>query len=140
MAIKRRHVKAVIQLRRATEQEWINHDPVLRLGEPAYSTDVHKLKVGNGQTKWSLLPYLFSGDAGEATDYLTLSNLPSINTVRLRGNLMPSELGIKTSDLINDLNFVSGDYYHPGNGITFNEGEIALDDLILYCGTSTINI
>lgn len=140
MAIKRRHVKAVIQLRRATEQEWINHDPVLRLGEPAYSTDVYRLKIGDGHTKWSLLPYLFTGDIGQATDYLTLVNLPSINTVRLRGNIAPIELGIKTSDLVNDLNFVSGDYYSAGNGIVINNGEIALDTLILNCGTSTTNV
>lgn len=140
MAIKRRHVKAVIQLRRATEQEWINHDPILRLGEPALSTDVYKLKVGDGKTKWSLLPYLLGSGEGGTTDYLSLINLPSINTVRLRGNINPIDLQIKTSDLINDSNFVSGDYYHAGNGITIDDGEIALDQLILNCGTSTINI
>ena len=40
--IKNKHVKAVIQLRRATEQEWIYLNPVLRLGEPCFSTDVYK--------------------------------------------------------------------------------------------------
>lgn len=56
--IKRRHIKAVIQLRRATEAEWISHDPILRLGEPAYSTDINRLKVGNGTAHWSELEYL----------------------------------------------------------------------------------
>lgn len=46
--VKNRHVKAVIQLRRATEQEWIYLNPVLRLGEPCFSTDVYKLKIGDG--------------------------------------------------------------------------------------------
>ena len=58
MAIKKKHVKAVIQLRRATEQEWIELDPILRLGEPALSTDVYKLKVGDGVSNWSNIPYL----------------------------------------------------------------------------------
>lgn len=123
MAIKRRHVKAVIQFRRATEQEWIERDPVLRLGEPALSTDIHQIKVGDGKTKWSLLPYLAgSGDGGSATDYLTLSNLPSINGIRLRGNLSAQELGLK---------------YIGGNGINIENNEISLDELIIDCGTST---
>lgn len=39
MATLNKHVKAVIQLRRATEREWIDYNPILRLGEPALSTD-----------------------------------------------------------------------------------------------------
>ena len=48
MAIVKKHVKAIIQLRRAKESEWIEVDPILRVGEPALSTDVYKLKIGNG--------------------------------------------------------------------------------------------
>ena len=58
MAMVSRHVKAVIQLRRATEPEWIEVNPILRVGEPALSTDVYKLKIGNGQTHWADLDYL----------------------------------------------------------------------------------
>ena len=60
MAIKKRHVKAIIQLRRAAESEWIERDPILRLGEPAYSSDVNKLKMGNGISHWSELEYIQS--------------------------------------------------------------------------------
>ena len=55
---KHKHVKAVIQLRRATEAEWIQKDPILRLGEPAYSTDINRLKIGDGVSHWSELNYL----------------------------------------------------------------------------------
>ena len=58
MATVKKHVKAIIQLRRATEAEWIEVDPVLRLAEPALSTDVYKLKVGDGYKHWSELDYL----------------------------------------------------------------------------------
>lgn len=58
MATRNKHVKAVIQLRRATEQEWIDYNPILRVGEPALSTDVYKIKIGNGQLHWSELPYI----------------------------------------------------------------------------------
>lgn len=65
MAIKRRHIKAIIQLRRAKEQEWIQVDPVLRLAEPALSTDVYKLKIGDGTHHWSEIPYLTSTELQE---------------------------------------------------------------------------
>lgn len=58
MAIVRKHVKAIIQLRRATEPEWIEVNPILRVGEPALSTDVYKLKIGNGNDHWADIPYL----------------------------------------------------------------------------------
>ena len=93
----KKHVKAVIQLRRATEQEWIDYDPILRVGEPALSTDVYKLKIGNGKSHWSQLPYLTNSGGG-------------------------------------------GIDYTAGNGIVIRYNEIALDDLILDCGTSTTNI
>jgi len=57
MATKKR-VKAIIQLRRAIEAEWVRVDPVLRKGEPALSTDVYKLKIGDGVKKWSEIDYL----------------------------------------------------------------------------------
>ena len=68
MAIKRRHVKAVIQLRRATEREWIELNPILRKGEPALSTDVYKLKIGDGERHWKQIPYLTSSSGG-GTEY-----------------------------------------------------------------------
>jgi len=71
MAIKRRHVKAVIQLRRATEREWIELNPVLRVGEPALSTDVYKLKIGDGKCHWKQIPYLTSsGGSSGGTEYV----------------------------------------------------------------------
>ena len=63
MATKIRHVKAIIQLRRGTEAEWINKNPVLVNGEPAYSIDINKLKIGDGVHHWSELEYI-------GTDYL----------------------------------------------------------------------
>ena len=64
MAIKRRHVKAIIQLRRAKEQDWIDYNPVLRVGEPALSTDVYKLKIGDGKRHWLEIPYLHEDEQG----------------------------------------------------------------------------
>lgn len=92
MATKRRHVKAIIQLRRGTEAEWISLNPVLREGEPALSIDKNNIKVGDGTHHWSELDYL---TYNEAIDYLTLYNLPSINSITLEGDKSGSELGLQ---------------------------------------------
>lgn len=70
MAIKRRHVKAIIQLRRATEKEWEDYDPILRLAEPALSTDVYKLKIGDGKKHWSEIPYLLQNEMDYIIDLI----------------------------------------------------------------------
>lgn len=67
MAIRRR-VKAVIQFRRGEESEWIALNPILRLGEPAYSIDIGKLKIGNGILRWTELPYIGGGGGGGDVD------------------------------------------------------------------------
>ena len=70
MATKHKHVKAVIQLRRATEKEWIEVDPILRVGEPALSTDVYKLKIGDGHHHWSEIPYLLQSEYEEIMELI----------------------------------------------------------------------
>ena len=70
MAIVNKHVKAVIQLRRAKEQEWIDLNPVLRVGEPALSTDVYRLKIGNGHDHWSDIPYLLENEYNEIMELI----------------------------------------------------------------------
>ena len=70
MATKTRHVKAIIQLRRAKEPEWIKKNPILRLGEPAYSTDVNKLKIGDGIHPWSEIEYLFQSEYEEIMELI----------------------------------------------------------------------
>lgn len=70
MAIVNKHVKAVIQLRRAEEQEWIDLNPILRVGEPALSTDVYRLKIGNGHDHWSDIPYLLENEYNEIMELI----------------------------------------------------------------------
>lgn len=75
-------IKAVIQFRRGLESEWIAADPVLSLGEPAYSVDVGKLKVGNGSFRWSELAYIGSGSSIDIDDEISpISTNPVQNKV-----------------------------------------------------------
>ncbi len=47
-----------IQLRRGTASEWVLADPILASGEPGAETDTGRSKVGDGLTRWVLLPYV----------------------------------------------------------------------------------
>lgn len=42
---------------------WTADDPILQLGEIGYETDTHLLKVGDGTTRWSELPYAGDGNS-----------------------------------------------------------------------------
>jgi len=54
------------ELRRNTSFGW---DPnfLLLAGEPGVETDTGQMKVGDGVTPWSLLPYVGSGSGGGVT-------------------------------------------------------------------------
>jgi hypothetical protein len=50
---------AVIKLcqRNDTEANWQLYNPVLLKGEIAFSTDIYNIKIGDGVSAWSDLPY-----------------------------------------------------------------------------------
>ncbi len=50
----------LIQIRRDTAANWSSINPILAQGEVAHETDTNKMKVGDGSSLWSNLPY-FSG-------------------------------------------------------------------------------
>lgn len=99
MATIKKHVKTIIQLRRATESEWVEANPILRVGEPALSTDVYKLKIGDGTRHWSEIDYL-GLDASELIellkDYGALTNKPKIEGVILQGNKTFEDLSLNS--------------------------------------------
>jgi hypothetical protein len=49
------------QLRRATALQWSAvSGTVLQAGEPGFEIDTFKLKIGDGITPWTILPYIGS--------------------------------------------------------------------------------
>lgn len=54
---KERKIKVTIQLRRDSLENWNKNNPILRVGEMSYVTDLGKCKIGDGQTHWVDLPY-----------------------------------------------------------------------------------
>lgn len=95
MATKNKHIKAVIQLRRATEQEWYEINPILRVGEPALSTDVYKIKVGNGIHHWEDLPYIMSD--GSEIPYISGNGIKIRNHIISLDNELILDCGTSTT-------------------------------------------
>lgn len=73
--------RQVIKLRRDTAAAWAAANPVLSDGEPGYETDTNRIKVGDGISVWSTLPYAVSG-----------STLASLNDVSASGKVDGSVL------------------------------------------------
>lgn len=46
-----------IRLRRGTAAEWVTANPILSDGEPGFEKDTRLLKMGDGVTVWTSLPY-----------------------------------------------------------------------------------
>jgi hypothetical protein len=62
-------IKTTFQVKRANKETWIRVNPVLAPGEPGCELDTHLLKMGDGVTKWSDLPYVgVSTNPGEGVD------------------------------------------------------------------------
>lgn len=52
-------IYAQLQFRHDVEANWLAADPILKVGEPAYTIGYSdRFKLGDGQSKWSELPYL----------------------------------------------------------------------------------
>jgi len=51
----------IIQKRRDTAVNWTNTDPILAEAEEGFETDTKKIKIGDGVTAWSSLPYRGGG-------------------------------------------------------------------------------
>lgn len=91
--------KIRFQLRRATEQQWYDTNPTLLEGEPAVSTDIKQIKIGNGNT-WRNTDYInltgITGAVGTPTTLAVLIVLTATskvgtevrlqNTATLQGN------------------------------------------------------
>lgn len=63
-----------IQLRRDTSTNWTANNPVLSSGEVAFSTDLGKIKMGNGTANWVDLPYIHLTPAEASSLYQPLDS------------------------------------------------------------------
>ena len=145
--------KTVFKFRRALESTWTEVNPILELGEPAYSYDVQRLKIGDGRNHWRNLRYLdstqdldevieklnnlYMSDIKDSSDYATKiyvdENGGKINSISVNGVIQPIDYNKNV-----DLNIIN---YNAGNGITIINQQISIENnLIIDCGTSTIGV
>ena len=54
--------------RRDTAANWTSTNPVLSEGEPAYETDTGSVKIGDGVTVWTSLPYAVGAEGPQNRD------------------------------------------------------------------------
>jgi len=64
-----------IQLRKGLASAWTNTNPVLLSGEPGYESDTGKLKIGDGFSRWNVLPY-FGGGGGISSIQIEYQGTP----------------------------------------------------------------
>ena len=111
-----------IKLRRDTAAHWTSANPVLASGEPGVETDTGKMKIGNGTSTWTQLPYLSGMNiADETSNY---EQFGPADTLTITGSN-----GITTS-LSNHILTISGQgsfavpnvYYVSKNGSDSNNG------------------
>jgi cytoskeletal protein CcmA (bactofilin family) len=72
-----------IQVRRGTNTQWNNADPILNEGEFGYSTTDSQFKIGDGETIWSELTYVPSESSlgSSLGDYIELAEKGAIDGV-----------------------------------------------------------
>ena len=76
-----------IQLRRGTSSSWETSNPTLLSGEAGYSSDLNRIKIGNGTTAWNDLAYLASEAFSLVTTVFnnTGSSIPKLRAVYING-------------------------------------------------------
>lgn len=79
-----------IQLRNDTTSNWESYNPILAPGEVGVDTSEGKIKVGDGSTSWSNLPYIGSVD---------LSNYVDLTSNQLVGGLKRFNNGLSTPNI-----------------------------------------
>jgi len=89
-----------IQIRRDSESNWNNINPILADGELALTYDNNQIKIGDGSTNWSGLSYA-TGAPNLATvatsgSYTDLTNKP--NVPESVGDLISSSIGYSVSN------------------------------------------
>jgi hypothetical protein len=107
--------KARIQVRRDTGANWTSVNPTLANGELGFEQDRQRLKVGDGNTEWSSLPYqnavetAFTIAGGTAGTQPTFTGAPLFSGSYARnGDLVHFQIQV---DMDNITGFGTGQYY-----------------------------
>ena len=68
-------LKTTFKLKRGTAARWAEVNPILAQGEPGFILDENRLKIGDGITAWSDLPYIGESNVFSAS---TIDEFPTV--------------------------------------------------------------
>lgn len=72
---------ATIQFKRGTAEALARHNPVLAAGEPCFTTDENRFKIGDGATAWIDLPYIGEDNVVNAQTHYDFPSIGKENTI-----------------------------------------------------------
>jgi len=113
-----------ILFRRDTAANWTSENPVLSAGEIGLETNTNKIKLGDGSTVWSSLPYFYGSLDNTNLDGLadvTITNAQNGDVLRWNGTAWVNDPINLSTDTVGDYvqNLVAG----TGVTVTNNSGE-----------------
>ena len=112
-----------VQLRRDIAANWTHGNPVLKAGELGYETDTERVKIGDGSTAWTGLPYFGGGgNLGELQD-VTITNAANGDFLRWNGTAWINDAVNLSTDTVGS--YVQSLVAGSGITITNNSGEAA---------------
>ena len=72
---------ATIQFKRGTAEALARVNPLLSAGEPCFTTDENRLKIGDGVTRWNELPYLCEDNVFNAQTHYDFPSIGKPNVI-----------------------------------------------------------
>jgi hypothetical protein len=90
------------QLRRGIASLWTSANPTLPEGVQGYETDTRKMKIGDGTSAWTSLPYWYD-DAAKQDVLVSGTTIKTINSESLLGSgnlVIEGGSGASISDVI----------------------------------------
>lgn len=88
----------LIRVRRGTSASWATANPILAAGEPGFDSSLRRLKVGDGTSTWSVLPFLDQNNVGtvasSATPAINVAYLDQFNITALAVNITSMTSGL----------------------------------------------
>lgn len=93
-----------IQYRRRTASSWTSANPTLAAGEFAFESDTNKLKIGDGSTAWTSLPYVVT----PLTNYIWSGSITNRNWTITSNTFAEFTSGSGTPSLVEHANINFG--------------------------------
>ena len=122
-----------VQLRRDLSANQTYGNPVLKAGELGYETDTEKVKIGDGSTAWTGLPYFGGGGNLDELQDVTITNAANGDFLRWNGTAWINDAVNLSTDTVGS--YVQSLVAGSGITITNNSGEAATPTVAITANT-----